>query len=53
MKFLSANKVSASYDLVVWMFIFVRDNCEIELFNSIMQQYLTKMRRKQLEKETH
>ncbi len=32
MKFLSANKVSASYDLVVWMFLFLKLNCQPTLY---------------------
>jgi len=27
-KFLSLNKVAASYDILVWMFIFIKINCD-------------------------
>jgi len=45
-KFLALNKVSASYDLVVWILIFLRMNCEIGIYEEIGKEYLMKMNRK-------
>lgn len=45
-KFLTANKITASYDVMVWMFMFVRLNCEEDLYKTIAQEYLQKMVKK-------
>lgn len=52
-KFLTLNKVSASYDLVVWMLIFMKMNCSIQIYEEIVKEYLMKMNKKRDEDQTH
>lgn len=53
MKFLTMNKIIASYDAPVWMFIFLRLNFEDPLFHEIVNEYVAKMHRKMNENESH
>jgi hypothetical protein len=46
MKFVTQNKITASYDILVWMFIFIRKNCEGDIYSTILKEYLVKMRKK-------
>lgn len=45
-KFLTANKITASYDVMVWMFMFMRLHCEENLYKTIADEYLKKMVKK-------
>ena len=53
MKFLTLNKVAASYDILVWMLIFIKINCEPIIYSQIIREYLIKMQKKKDEDETH
>jgi hypothetical protein len=46
LKFLQANRITASYDVIVWMFIFMRLNCVEDLYLLITNEYLKKMEKK-------
>ena len=52
-KFLTVNKITASYDILVWMFIFLRKNCEHDLYLNIVKEYIMKMQKKKQEDESH
>ena len=45
--------MSASYDILVWMLIFIKLNCEPTLYNHILKEYLMKMQKKRDEEENH
>ena len=46
-KFLNKNGITASYDLVVWIFIFIRKIGDSETYSEILKDYLKKMRKKE------
>ena len=52
-KFLTINKVAASYDILVWMPIFIKLNSEPALYSLILKEYLMKMQKKKDEEENH
>ena len=46
LRFLNQNKITASYNILVWMFIFIRQNCQSKIYSTILSEYLVKMKRK-------
>ncbi len=52
-KFLTINKVAASYDILVWMLLFIKLNSEPTLYSLILKEYLMKMQKKKDEEENH